>query len=109
MLNNSNYCLFIKFARRVLTNISANRLKWSAQKLRALAQPLYYIHYTDIEVHKVSEEMANAMASLIGVEFATKRKSATETVLPEDGSSFKGTAISTADGAKILKNRFYYS
>jgi hypothetical protein len=54
--------------------------------------------------------MANAMASLIGVEFATKRKSATdETVLPEDGSSFKGTAISTADGAKILKNRFYYS
>lgn len=44
------------------------------------------------------------MASLIGVEFATKRKSATETVLPEDESSFKGTAISTADGAKILKN-----
>ena len=53
--------------------------------------------------------MTNAMASLIGVEFATKRKSATETVLPEDGSSFKGTAISTADGAKILKNRFYYT
>lgn len=57
-----------------------------------------------IKVHEVSEEMANAMASLIGVEFATKRKSATETVLPEDESSFKGTAISTADGAKILKN-----
>lgn len=57
-----------------------------------------------IEVHEVSEEMANAMASLIGAEFATKRKSATETVLPEDESSFKGTAISTADGAKILKN-----
>ena len=57
-----------------------------------------------IEVHEVSEEMANAMASLIGVECATKRKSATETVLPEDESSFKGTAISTADGAKILKN-----
>ena len=49
------------------------------------------------------------MASLIGAQFATKRNSATETVLPEDGSSFKGTAISTADGAKILKNRFYYT
>ena len=100
MLNNSNYCLFIKFARRVLTNISANRLKWSAQKLRALAQPLYYIHYTDIEVHKVSEEMANAMASLMGMEFSKKRTT------PETASvqqEHQPTVVSSADGAKTLK------
>ena len=47
--------------------------------------------------------MADAMASLIGAQFAAKRKSP-ETALPEDESSFKGTAISTADGAKVLKD-----
>lgn len=33
-----------------------------------------------------------------------KRNQQQETALPEDESSFKGTAISSADGAKIIKN-----
>ena len=34
---------------------------------------------------------------------ADKRKKSLETALPEDESSFKGTAISSDDGTKILK------
>ena len=35
---------------------------------------------------------------------SVQKKSAPETALPEDMSSFKGTAISGTDGAKVLKN-----
>ena len=38
-----------------------------------------------------------------GVRFSAKRK-ASKTALPEDESSFKGTVISDADRAKVLKN-----
>ena len=38
------------------------------------------------------------------VSSADKRKKSLETALPEDESSFKGTAISSDDGTKILKN-----
>ena len=47
--------------------------------------------------------MADAMASLIGAQFAAKRKSP-ETELPEDESSFKGTDISSDSGTKVLKD-----
>ena len=52
----------------------------------------------DIEV--VSQEEADAMAELAEMQ---KRKSP-ETALPEDESSFKGTVISSDDGANILKD-----
>ena len=55
-----------------------------------------------IKVHEVSEEMANAMASLIGVEFATKRKSAPETASVQQ--EHQPTVVSSADGAKVLKD-----
>lgn len=55
-----------------------------------------------IKVHEVSEEMANAMASLIGAEFATKRKSAPETASVQQ--EHQPTVVSSADGAKILKD-----
>jgi hypothetical protein len=45
--------------------------------------------------------MTNAMASLIGVEFATKRKSAPETAPVQQ--EHQPTVVSSADGAKILK------
>lgn len=47
------------------------------------------------------------MASLIGVEFATKRKSAPETASVQQ--EHQPTVVSSADCAKILKNRFYYT
>ena len=76
-----------------LLNISANRPKWSAQNTQG-PRTTY---------HKVSEEMA----SLIEAQFATKRKSAPETESSQNEN--QPSVVSSADGAKILKNRFYYS
>ena len=53
-----------------------------------------------LDIGVVSQEEADAMAELAEME---KRKSP-ETALPEDESSFKGTVISSDDGANILKN-----
>ena len=39
-----------------------------------------------------------------GVKLSRGQKRALETVVPEDNSSFKATAVSSADGAKILQN-----
>jgi hypothetical protein len=49
--------------------------------------------------------MANAMASLMGMEFSKKR-TAPETASVQQ--EHQPTVVSSADCAKILKNRFYY-
>ena len=54
-----------------------------------------------VKVHEVSEEMANAMASLMGVEFAKKR-TAPETASVQQ--EHQPTVVSSADGAKVLKD-----
>lgn len=53
-----------------------------------------------LEVKVVSEEEANAMIELAEMQ----RIKSPETALPEDESSFKGTVISSDDGANILKD-----
>lgn len=55
-----------------------------------------------IKVHEVSEEMADAMTSLTGAQFAAKRKSAPETASVQQ--EHQPTVVSSADGAKILKD-----
>ena len=59
-----------------------------------------------IEVVEATDAMAEAVLGMAnpGVELSAKQKRALETALPEDESSFKGTAISNADGAKVLNN-----
>ena len=100
MLNSLNYCLSLKFARRVL----AQHCSQSAEvEHSGHSGHSHNLSTMDIEVHKVSEEMA----SLIGEQFATKRKSALETESSQNEN--QPSVVSSADGAKILKNRFYYS
>lgn len=55
-----------------------------------------------IKVHEVSEEMADAMTSLTGAQFAAKRKSAPETASVQQ--EHQPTVVSSADGAKVLKD-----
>lgn len=51
-----------------------------------------------------SQEVVSEADVVESYSISRNKKSAIETALPEDESSFKGTAISSADGAKILKN-----
>ena len=55
-----------------------------------------------IDVVNATDEMAEAVLGMADVELSAKQKRALETALPEVISSFKGTAISNADGTKIV-------
>ena len=56
------------------------------------------------------EKLAEIQSEIEAVRMSLLPKStAPETALPEEDTSFKGTAISSADGAKILKNIIFTS
>ena len=67
---------------------------------RATEETMNALAKTGVEVVIATEEQVNDMLELAEMQ---KRKSP-ETALPEDESSFKGTVISSDDGAKILKD-----
>lgn len=67
---------------------------------RATKETMNALAKTGVEVVMATEEQVNDMLELAEMQ---KRKSP-ETALPEDESSFKGTVISSDDGANILKD-----
>lgn len=74
----------------------------TAARREATEAVLQLLRDAGIKVELVDEsalwDMADAALE------AKRKRSAPETALPADESAFKGTAISSADGAKVLKN-----
>lgn len=88
----------------VLYHIGEMMEEDSPAKRLATEAVLTALDDTGIDVVRATDEQTQQMLDVAAEVAEMQKGTAPETALPEDESSFKGTAISSADGAKIINN-----
>lgn len=88
----------------VLYHIGEMMAEDSPAKRLATDAVLTALDDTSIDVVRATDKQTQQMLDIMDEVAEMQKGTAPETALPEDESSFKGTAISSADGAKIINN-----